>query len=305
MSSFREDIPIKMSTIETIDGAILDHLRDMNTFIVGSKGFEQLPVIWVSAERAFQSKKNKEYRDADGTIVLPVLTLERTAMQKSLTRKGSIYGNVPPQVLGNSIALAKRVVQDKTSNFEGARLNKTFGQINFPSTPEKVVYETAFVPMPVYTYVTYQVTIRTQYIQQMNQALLPFLNKGGGINSFFISKDGHRFEAFLAEDFAPQNNLSSMGADERTIETQFNINVLGYVLGSEENQEGPKVSFRESTVDIKFTKEESIFGDIPQNISQADLEVTKGKITDNTTNPGVGKYPDGWNPALPEEDPYS
>jgi hypothetical protein len=94
MSSFREDIPIKMSTIETIDGAILDHLRDMNTFIVGSKGFEQLPVIWVSAERAFQSKKNKEYRDADGTIVLPVLTLERTAMQKSLTRKGSIYGKV-------------------------------------------------------------------------------------------------------------------------------------------------------------------------------------------------------------------
>ena len=113
-------------------------------------------------------------------------------MQKSLTRKGSIYGNVPPQVLGNSIALTRRVVQSKTSNFEGARLKKSKGQINFPTKPEKVVYETAFVPMPVYTYITYQITIRTQYIQQMNQALLPFLNKGGGINSFFITKDGHR-----------------------------------------------------------------------------------------------------------------
>ena len=96
-----------------------------------------------------------------------------------------------------------------------------------------------------------------------------------------------------------------MGADERTIETQFNINVLGYILGSEENQDGPRISFRESVVDVAFTKEESIFGDMPQNISQADLEATKGKVTEKITNPGVGKYPDGWNPALPEEDPYS
>tara|TARA_R100000664_G_scaffold21265_1_gene30557 strand:+ start:1995 stop:2912 length:918 start_codon:yes stop_codon:yes gene_type:complete len=305
MSEFNEDIPIKMSSIETIDGAMLDHIRDMNTHVIGNKGFEALPVIWVSAERAFQAKKSKEYRDSDGTIVLPVLTLERTAMQKSLTKKGSVYGNVPPEVQGNSIVFQKRIKQDKTSNFEGARIKRSKGQINFPSPPEKTVYQFAYAPMPVYLYITYQVTIRTQYIQQMNQALLPFLNKGGGINYFSISKDGHRYEAFLQEDFAPQNNLSSMGTDERTIETQFNINVLGYILGSEENQEGPKVSFRESIVDIAFTKEESIFGDIPQNISAADLLAAEGHKTDKTTNPGVGKYPDGWNPNLPEEDPYS
>ncbi len=305
MKNYVEDIPVKMSTIETIDGAILDHLREMNTHIVGNKGFEPLPVIWVSAERAYQSKKRKEYRDADGTIVLPVLTIERTAMQKSLAKKGSVYGNIPPEVKGNSIVFQKRIKQDKTSNFEGARLKRSNGQINFPSPPKKTVYQSAYAPMPVYLYITYQVTIRTQYIQQMNQALLPFLNKGGGINSFFISKDGHRYEAFLAEDFAPQNNLSSMGADERTIETQFNINVLGYILGSEENQDGPRVSFRESAVDVKITREEAIFGDIPQNISQADLLAAEGHTTDKTTNPGVGKYPEGWNPNLPEEDPYS
>jgi len=305
MSKFREDIPIKMSTIETIDAAMLDHIKDMNTHVVGNKGFEQLPVLWVSAERAFQAKKNKEYRDADGTIVLPVLTIERTAMQKSLTKKGSIYGNVPGRVMGNSIAVAERINQDKTSNFEGARLKKSVGQINSPSPPTKTVFQYAYIPMPVYLYITYQVTIRTQYIQQMNQALLPFLNKGGGINYFNINKDGHSYEAFLAEDFAPQNNLSSMGADERTIETQFNINVLGYILGSEENQEGPRISFRESIVDVAITKEEAIFGDIPQNISQADLTAVEGHTSDKTTNPGVGKYPDGWNPNLPEEDPYS
>jgi hypothetical protein len=305
MSKYKEDVPIKMSSIETIDGAMLDHIRDMNTHVIGNKGFEPLPVIWVSAERAYQSKKNKEYRDSDGTIVLPVLTIERTAMQKSLTKKGSVYGNVPVGFPNNSIIIEKRIKQDKTSNFEGARLKRSIGQINFPSPPEKTVYQYAYAPMPVYLYITYQVTVRTQYIQQMNQALLPFLNKGAGINSFFIAKDGHRYEAFLQENFAPQNNLSSMGADERTIETQFDINVLGYILGSEENEDGPKVRFVESAVDIAFTKEESIFGDIPQNISQADLIAAEGHTTDKTTNPGVGKYPEGWNPNLPEEDPYS
>jgi hypothetical protein len=305
MDNYKEDIPIKMSTIETIDGAMLDYIRGLNTHIVGNKGFEELPVIWVSAERAYQSKKSKEYRDSDGTIVLPALTLERTAMQKSLKRKGSVYGNTPPQVEGNSIAVAKRIKQDKTSNFEGARIKRSIGQINFPSPPQKIVYEYALVPLPIYLYITYQVTIRTQYIQQMNQALLPFLNSGGGINYFFINKDGHQYEAFLQEEFSPQNNLSSMGADERTIETQFNINVLGYILGSEDNQDGPKVSFRESVVDVKFTREEAIFGDVPQNITQADFVAVEGHTSDKTTNPGVGKYPDGWNPALPEEDPYS
>ncbi len=305
MKKYVEDIPIKMSSIETIDGAMLEHIRDMNIFVIGSKGFEQLPVIWVSAERAFQSKKNKEYRDSDGTIVLPVLTLERTEMQKSLTKKGSVYGNVPTSFPGNSIIIDKRIKQDKTSNFEGARLKKSKGQINFPTPPKKTVYQYAYAPMPVYVYMTYQITIRTQYIQQMNQALAPFLNKGAGINSFFITKDGHRYEAFLQENFSPQNNLSSMGADERTIETQFNINVLGYILGSEENNDGPKVSFVESVVDVNFTREEAIFGDIPQNITAADLIAAEGHETDKTTNPGVGKYPSGWNPNLPEEDPYN
>lgn len=305
MRKYKEDIPIKMSSIETIDGAMLDHIRDMNTHVIGNKGFEPLPVIWVSAERAFQSKKNKEYRDSDGTIVLPVLTLERTAMQKSLTRKGSVYGNVPVDFPGNSIIIEKRIKQDKTSNFEGARLKRSIGQLNFPSPPQKTVYQYAYTKMPVYLYITYQITVRTQYIQQMNQALLPFLNKGAGINSFFITKDGHRYEAFLQESFTPQNNLSSMGSDERTIETQFDINVLGYILGSEENGDDPKIRFVESVVDVAFTKEESIFGDIPENISQADLIAAEGHVTDTTTNPGVGKYPDGWNPNLPEEDPYS
>ena len=86
MSKYKEELPVKMSTIETIDGAMLDHIREMNTHVVGNKGFEPMPVLWVSAERAFQSKKNKEYRDADGTIVLPVLTLERQSMAKSLAR---------------------------------------------------------------------------------------------------------------------------------------------------------------------------------------------------------------------------
>jgi uncharacterized protein YifN (PemK superfamily) len=301
----KENIPVKMSSIETIDGAMLDHIKDMNTHVIGNKGFEPLPVIWVSAERAYQVKKNKEYRDNDGTIVLPVLTLERTAMQKSLTKKGSIYGNVPPEVLGNSISFARRINQDKTTNFEGRITKRRFGQINFPKPPQKTVYQYAYVPMPVYLYVTYKVTIRTQYIQQMNQALLPFLNKGGGINYFNISKDGHRYEAFLSEDIGLQNNLSSMGTDERLIETAFDINVLGYILGSEENQVGPKVAFRESFVDVAITREEAIFGDIPQNITQADLVAVEGHTSDKTTNPGVGKYPQGWNPSLPEDDPYS
>ncbi len=97
----------------------------------------------------------------------------------------------------------------------------------------------------------------------------------------------------MAESFTQENNLSSMGTDERTFETTFDINVLGYVIGADKNHDGPQVVVRESIVDVKFGSEYTIFGDIPENISQADLLAIGAKISDKKNNPGIGKYPSG------------
>ena len=69
--------------------------------------------------------------------------------------------------------------------------------------------------MPVYLTINYIVTVRTQYIQQMNELTTPFATLGGHINSFLIRKDGYRYETFVQSDFSIGNNVSNLGTDER------------------------------------------------------------------------------------------
>lgn len=49
------------STLETIDYAIYDYINDnINFHVTTNKGFEKVPIIWVSSERSFQIKNRKE-----------------------------------------------------------------------------------------------------------------------------------------------------------------------------------------------------------------------------------------------------
>jgi hypothetical protein len=99
--------------------------------------------------------------------------------------------------------------------------------------------------------------------------LTPFLVKTGQINNFFIQADGHKFEGFLPQDFAQNNNVATLGDDERLFETQIEIRILGYLVGAGKNEERPKITVRENAVEIKLPRERVIFGDIPTTVSGA------------------------------------
>ena len=85
------EIPFQPSTIETFDRAIFKWLeQEMDIFCTTNNGWEKVPTIWASAERAFMSKNNREYRDTEGGIVFPAITIERTSMVKDPAFKGIV-----------------------------------------------------------------------------------------------------------------------------------------------------------------------------------------------------------------------
>lgn len=267
---------IQPSTLETVDMAFYDFINDkMNNHTTTNKGWEKVPVVWATAERSFLSKNNKDVLDADGTLKYPIISIERASMQKSLTRKGAYYGlsgnNLEQNHFGR-IQLARKIVKDKTNNFSVADNRKKYDKVNrtpnrqsyFPKdVNKKVVYETLNMPMPIYVDMTYSVSIRTEYVQQMNELLAPFINLGGGINYFVIKKDGHRYETFLQEDLSQENNISNMGVDERTYITNLSFEVLGYIIGEGPNGERPKIIKKQNAVEVKIGREKVILGDIP------------------------------------------
>ncbi len=87
----------------------------------------------------------------------------------------------------------------------------------------------------------------------------------GQINNFFIHRDGHKFEGFIQNDFSLDNNLSNLQQEERTFKTTINLKILGYLLGSDKNDNQPKLTIRENAVEIRIPRERVIYGDIRED----------------------------------------
>tara|TARA_R110000824_G_scaffold1643_3_gene8118 strand:+ start:998 stop:1870 length:873 start_codon:yes stop_codon:yes gene_type:complete len=262
-----KEIPFAPSTLETIDEAIFKYINEeMDLRATTNKGWKKTPIIWASAERAYQIKNDKDLRDGSGTLILPLITIERNLVIKDMNRKGVFWGNVDRNSRGGSIIYTRKINQNKTSNFANADSHRKKKQLNFPRENKKVVYQWISMPMPVYVEVVYAITLRTEYQQQMNELMTPFATKTGAINYFAMRTNNHFYEGFIQGDFQSMNNLVSLGEDERKYETKINIKVLGYLVGEGKNQETPKVVIHENTVEVKLPRERIVMGDIQEHL---------------------------------------
>jgi len=290
-SKLDDDLHFSPSTLETLDYAIYDYINDsLDLHATTNTGWKKTPVVWVSSERSFQIKNNKEYRDEEGLVILPVVTIERTSVTKDLNSKGAYYGDMFPigsqKEKGGSLIIARRIKQDKTSNFANADANRRYNDVTAPKfvrkTTKKVVYEYVSIPPIVYVDVTYSITLRTEYQQQMNELVQPFITRPGIINSFYIERDGHRYESFVQSNYDLSNNVSDMTTEERRFETKVDVRVLGYLIGEGQNQDTPKFSIRENAVEVRIPRERVVWDD--------PIAVSGDGMTDRQNTSVDGKY---------------
>ena len=276
-----QEIEFMPSSLETIDGAMLRFIdEDLNLSTTTNEGFKKVPVLWVTAERAYQIKNNKDLRDKEETLILPLITVNRSSVTKEPNFRGTIFANLYPvdDARGGTITVARQINQKKTAEFQNAQANRKYGpDRNVASkmlntnkrnmSPAKTVYETITIPLPTWVKVQYEITVRTEYQQQLNELIRPFLTVPG--NSRMprrIENEGHFYEVFIDGGFSNNSNKASLGMEQRNYETTIGIEVLGYLIGEGENQEKPKIVRRENAVEVKIGREKSIFGEIPENI---------------------------------------
>jgi len=254
------------SSIETIDTAFYRYVDEVLSLKTNTnQGTKKVKVLWLGSERAFQTKSDKELRDSAGKLILPLMTVHRDSINKDPAFKGTFQANVfeHPDYKGGAITIARRIKQDKTRNFANADRARSVatGDETGRTKNSKIVYQEITTPAPTYVTVMYTITIRTEYQQQMNDLVQPFMTKTGNINSFIIKDEGHRYEAFIQPDFSENKNLNNLGEEERMFETKVQIKVLGYLIGEGDNREKPKVTIRENRVQVRISRERVITGD--------------------------------------------
>ncbi len=265
-SATLEEIGMLASTIESIDYSIVSWLKeDIGLRAKSNRGFEKVPVFWQTPERAFQVKSNRALRDDEGALILPAVSIERTGIIKDPERKGSFQANTFSQdQKGRSgrMVIAKKIKQDKTRNFAVATGTRTNNggklQDYYPRINKQVVIQTLSIPIPVYVNVEYKIVIKTEYQQQMNQLMQPFMTRTGQINSFLLKRNGHIYEAFIDQSFTHNNNMSDLNEDLRMFETTINLRILGYLIGEGDNDDRPLVKIEESVVEVTFPRESGV-----------------------------------------------
>lgn len=255
-----QKIYFEPSTMETIDRSVFEYVKNLELFADTNKGRKRVPIVWGTSERAFLTKNNKEARDKQGALIFPVISIKRTSVQKPSPSTGIFIGNIPGvnDAQGGSVMITKVINQEKSSNFaKSTSLQKT-NQQNYPLQNNKIVYKTVSIPMPVNLEMMYEINIRTEFQQQANELMLPFITNPGTVRAISLTHGEHRYEGFIEGNFQAQNNLDSYSGEERKFESKVALKVIGYVVGKEGNQEKPFYTVRENAVEVKLPKEKVI-----------------------------------------------
>jgi len=268
--------PLAPSSIEDIDYAIYNYLNgSLNISCHSNRGFEKVPVIFSIPERAYQIKADSTLRADNGrTLQYPLISINRTGMVQNPQNKGRYGVYVPPLYefynKGGSIDIARTVAQQKTAEFANANAirrsssgtNKNYQ--TFPGENKNIVYETISIPMPSFIEVSYVISLVSNYQQQMNQMLAPFLTRNSTPSVFSISHEGNRYEAFMSPEISSESNTGGLNTEERVFRSTINISVLGYIVGAGDNQETPNVVIRQSAAKLRLQRERVIVGDVPE-----------------------------------------
>jgi hypothetical protein len=261
------DLTIPAVGLDDVDRALFKLFDVEIPFQVRNEGGEtkDVPVIFAAAEKWALQKRRRALRDRNNTLILPLITIIRTAIQQS-TSEDTVGRGINQQTgelmikrrldssdrgyqsLINRLFLKHQVnvaVSSTQADVGQLTTMRTIGDLEADPTvqdgglllPDKLnnAFETLVLPTPQFFTALYEVTIWTQYNQHMNQLLEQL------VSSFLPQAQSWRIDTpkgywFVArvdgDVFNAENNSDDMSQEERMIKYKFNVKVPAYVLAT-------------------------------------------------------------------------
>ena len=258
---------IKNVTLQTVDSAVRDYFdKKISISVDTEKGRNKVPVIFAAGERWKMIRDNKGLRDENGTLILPVIAIRRTNIDRTPGMRA--LGQETP-----FITVSKRI-HDKTGNIQN--LVNTRKLNGFPQLRKPPVFEYLTIPFPDFAVVFYEIVIWTQYQTQMNEILQKIFYNYEHMDSFVmpVEYDGKKrkgnsyyFVGFRDGTVVPQSNVEEFTNQERIIKYSYTIKVPAYFILDPDDEslaygrnksessadDGSKVVFKDQSVtDVKL-----------------------------------------------------
>jgi len=208
--SFKEDNtkPISLGFKE-IDEAIFYYIENIiKPTVVQNGNVIKVPVLYGNSERWKQIQKDGYYRDKNGALMMPVIVFKRSNIEKikNLTNKMDANSPINTQIF--------------TKTYSPKNTYDNFSILN-NRIPVKQHYA---VVVPDYVTVTYDFSISTYYIEQLNK-LVEAINYAS--DSYWGDPESFKFKATV-DSFSTPVEVSSSG--ERSVKCNFTLKLYGYVI---------------------------------------------------------------------------
>jgi hypothetical protein len=261
------DLTIPSCGIEDVDRALFGLFdKEIGLQVNTAEGPKPVPVIVAAGEKWSVLKNGKALRDKNGSLILPLITIVKQDVVQTLDH--DIAGRGSNQAMGE--VTIKRRLSQKDRGYQ-ALINKLFlrGQsgvaVQSGDGPldEQVVtsrdigslsedptindggylvgdrrdniFEVITLPTPQYVTLRYELTLWTQYQQQMNEVIESIISsympqvRGWRLDT----PKGYWFNAYVTSDeFKSQDNVDDMTKQERIVKRTFNVEVPAFILAS-------------------------------------------------------------------------
>lgn len=259
------DFTIPPVGIEDIDFALhrlFDKTIGFNTFMVnaakGPQNVKKPYVIFATGERFALAKRLKPPRDKNKVLILPAISIRRTAIEQSsedITGRGmnqqtgviTIKRKLAPEDRDYQNLVNKQGLKNLQNVLSGlptstrptgddkALLEVVQGGLLQNRLSANNIYEIITIPQPQFFTAKYEVVFWTNYTQHMTYLIQTYMT------SFLPQFRGHKLETdkgywFIAnteDSFSNGENIDQFEGEERLIKYTFNINVKGYLLAAQ------------------------------------------------------------------------
>ena len=224
-------------TLKDIDTSVMSYIKNVIKPTVQEANEQvKVTIMYGNEERWKSVRKRGVMRDKNNSLILPLIMLKRTAVEKSDTLPGYEH----------DIRRKYTEVVRKSGWSKDNRYSKFSVQNgNLP------VYENLVTTIPNYVNMTYEFVLWTNFIEQMNPLIETFMEHD---KTYWGDKDTYRFVCSL-DSISDASEMNQEG--ERFIKSTFSVSTKAYLLPEETNS---IVMGKMNQVQKRLTPSKVVFG---------------------------------------------
>ena len=195
--------------VQDIDEAVFYYFNNViQPEVKQNGGVQQVPVIYGSPERWKSAQKDGYYRDKGGRIMLPIIVVQRTNLEKDRSVTAKVDSNSP------------HLYYNLDKGYNSKNFYSPFDLINnrVPVKQSQAIVVGDFVTM------TYECVMQTYYMEQLNK-LIESIEYAS--DSYWGDPQRYKFRCFI-DGFGSTTELSQ--GQERLVRGSFTIRLRGQII---------------------------------------------------------------------------